>query len=418
MSSGVSAPPRALSLPARRSGGSLPTRPCAGSGASRGALVTGASYRALGVVRSLGRAGVPVCVAKSDEHALALTSRYVKRRLRWESGADATRRDALLELCRRERLEGWTLIPTDDEDAALIAREHDALSKRFVLTTSPWEILRYAYDKRLTHQLAADAGIPVPETHPSDIDLGGLPLSFPLIVKPAFRARLSRLPRDKAWRADDRAGLLELQHRLGSLVDPETLMIQELIPGEEQLSYAALCREGRVLARLTARRTRQFPIDFGRASTYVESTSDQSMCDDAERLLARMRLTGIVEVEFKRDPRTGENKLLDVNPRVWGWQSMCARAGVDFPLLLWQMVNGQEVPATSSQAGVRWVRMLTDVPAVIAELRQGRLSARRYLRSLRGPLEFAVFAADDPLPAGLNALLMLGIAAGRRRAEV
>jgi MYXO-CTERM domain-containing protein len=29
-----------------------------------------------------------------------------------------------------------------------------------------------------------------------------------------------------------------------------------------------------------------------------------------------------------------------------------------------------------------------------------------------------VFAADDPLPAGLNALLMLGIAAGRRRAEV
>ena len=125
-------------------------------------------------------------------------------------------------------------------------------------------------------------------------------------------------------------------------------------------------------------------------------------------------MTGIVEVEFKRDPRTGENKLLDVNPRVWGWQSMCARAGVDFPLLLWQMVNGQDVPVTSSRPGVRWVRMLTDVPAVIAELRQGQLSARRYLRSLRGPLEFAVFAADDPLPACLNAPMMLAIAARRR----
>jgi predicted ATP-grasp superfamily ATP-dependent carboligase len=381
----------------------------------RGALITGASYRALGVVRSLGRAGVPVCVARTDEHALALASRFVKRRLRWESGPDGIRRDALIELCRRERLEGWTLIPTDDEDAALIAREHDALGRHFVLTTPPWDILRYAYDKRLAYQLAQDAGVPVPETHLLDTELLDRGLSFPVVVKPAFRTRLSQLPPDKAWRADDAAALAELHGRLGSLVDPKTLMVQELIPGEEQLSYAALCREGQVLARLTARRTRQFPLDFGRASTCVESTRDSSVCRDAERLLAGMRLTGIVEVEFKRDPRTGENKLLDVNPRVWGWQSMCARAGVDFPLLLWRMVNGQAVPPTSSRPGVHWVRMLTDVPAVIGGMRRGRLSAARYLRSLRGPLEFAVFAADDPLPAGLNAPLMLAIAAGRWR---
>ena len=366
------------------------------------------------MVRSLGRAGVPVCVAKSDERALALTSRYVQRRLRWGSGTDGARRDALIELCRRERLDGWTLIPTDDEDAALIAPRARRTRQVLVLTTPPWEILQRAYDKRLAYELAADAGVPVPKTCLLGADPSGLDVSFPVIVKPAFRARHSRLPRDKAWQADDRAGLLELHRRLGSLVDPQTLMVQELIPGEEQLSYAALCSEGRVLACLTARRTRQFPIDFGRASTHVESILDSSVCSDAERLLSRLRMTGIVEVEFKRDPRTGENKLLDVNPRVWGWQSMCARAGVDFPLLLWRMANGQDVPVTSSRPGVHWVRMLTDVPAVIAELRQGQLSARRYVRSLRGPLEFAVFAADDPLPACLNAPMMLAIAARRR----
>jgi len=404
-------PPRHPS--ARRAGSpARAARPVPGTG--RGALVTGASYRALGVVRSLGRAGVPVCVARTDEHTLALASRFVKRRLRWGPGPDEVRRDALIELCRRERLEGWTLIPTDDEDAALIAREHDALSRHFVLTTPPWEILRHAYDKRLAHRLAREVGVPVPATHP----LGGQPgsgLSFPVIVKPAFRARLSRLPPDKAWRADDAAELAALSRRLSPLVDPGTLMVQELIPGEEQLSYAALCREGQVLAWLTARRTRQFPLDFGRASTCVQSTRDSSVRRDAERLLAGLRLTGIVEVEFKRDPRTGENRLLDVNPRVWGWQSMCARAGVDFPLLLWRMVNGEAVPPTDPQPGVRWVRMLTDVPAAIVGMRRGRLSVGRYLRSLRGPLEFAVFAADDPLPAGLNAPLMLAIAAARRR---
>ena len=44
--------------------------------------------------------------------------------------------------------------------------------------------------------------------------------------------------------------------------------------------------------------------------------------------IAAMRFTGLVESEFKRDERTGENRLLDVNPRPWGWQSLCGRAGV------------------------------------------------------------------------------------------
>jgi predicted ATP-grasp superfamily ATP-dependent carboligase len=379
-----------------------------------GALVTGASYRALGVVRSLGRAGIPVHVARSDEHALALASRYAWRRLSWdEGGSDAERRDALLELCRRHRLEGFTLIPTSDADAALIAREHDALARRFRLTTPPWEILRLAHDKRLALGVAREAGLPVPLSLPLDEALAG-DLPFPVIVKPASHDPGSRLPPDKAWRADDPAQLRLLADWLGALTDRASLIVQELIPGHVQLSFAALCRDGQTLAGMCARRTRQFPSDFGRASTYVESVLDESVARDAQLLLERMRFSGIVEVEFKRDPRTHENKLLDVNPRVWGWQSLCARAGVDFPLLLFAMANGEDVAPPNVRAGVRWVRMATDVPAALEGLRHGRLAARQYLSSLRGPIEFAVFAADDPLPAVVNAPMLMAIAARRR----
>ena len=138
----------------------------------------------------------PVCVAKSDEHALALTSRYVQRRLRWGRARTATRRDALIELCRRERLDGWTLIPTDDEDAALIAREHDALGRCFVLTTPPWEILQRAYDKRLAYELAADAGVPVPKTCLLGADPAGAGRELP----GDRQARLSRSAQSPAAR--------------------------------------------------------------------------------------------------------------------------------------------------------------------------------------------------------------------------
>ena len=62
------------------------------------------------------------------------------------------------------------------------------------------------------------------------------------------------------------------------------------------------------------------------------------------------------------------------------------------------MLAGIPVPEQTGRRGVRWVRMITDVPAAIHEMLRGRLSPRAYLRSLRSPLEFSVMAADDPLP--------------------
>jgi predicted ATP-grasp superfamily ATP-dependent carboligase len=195
------------------------------------------------------------------------------------------------------------------------------------------------------------------------------------------------------------------------LVAPEVIIIQELVPGggETQFSYAALCIDGRPLASITARRTRQYPMDFGRASTYVETIEQPEVEEPARRLLAAMRYTGLIEVEFKRDPRDGCYKLLDVNPRVWGWHTLGRRAGVDFPYLLWQLIHGEPAPEACARVGVRWVRMATDVPAVASEMRQGRLSPRAYLGSLRGPLEFAIFSKDDPLPALFDVPLLTAL---------
>ena len=108
---------------------------------------------------------------------------------------------------------------------------------------------------------------------------------------------------------------------------------------------------------------------------------------------------GLVEVEFKRYRRDGRLKLLDVNPRIWGWHTLGRRAGVDFPYLLWRMLNGAPVSPARGRPGVRWVRALTDVPTVLGALRAGELSFPAYLSSLRGPIEYAVLARDDPLPA-------------------
>src|SRR5256885_14322513 len=158
-------------------------------------------------------------------------------------------------------------------------------------------------------------------------------------------------------------------------------------------------------------------MDFGRASTFVESIDDPQVEASAMRVLASLRFTGIGEVEYKRDPRDGELKLLDINPRAGGWHRLGRAAGVDFPYLLWLMLSGEEPPRIRGRVGVRWVRALTDLPTAFGEIRAGRLSVGAYVRSLRGPIEFAILAADDPVPALIELPAALYLA-WRRRASM
>jgi len=382
-----------------------------------GALVLDADYRGLAVVRSLGRRKIPVWVLQHGNQLLAAFSRYRRRTLAWPGNAPEEMADFLLHLAEREDLRDWVLFPTDDGTAAFIAQHHEKLDRHFRLTTPPWDSLKWFYDKRLTYQLADKAGVSRPWTmYPAGpVELAGGDYSFPLILKPAFHGPFNRFTAAKAWRINTKEELLVRYNEAATLVEPGRIMVQELIPGggESQFSYTALCQSGRPLASLTARRNRQFPMDFGRASTFVETIDDPESADAAARLLRALQYTGIVEVEFKRDPRDGKLKLLDINPRVWGWHSLCGFAGVDYPYLLWLLTIGEQVPQTKAIAGLRWVRMSTDAPTAIREILRGRLSLWDYLRSIRPPLAPVIYSADDPLP-GLLEVPLLAYLAGKR----
>ena len=389
-------------------------RPPLQTGALGGALLLGCDYRALGIARSLGRNGVAVDALRSPGEPLAAASRYVRRSIPWPRDPD----DHVAFLCELgASRSGWVLIPTADETAALAARHHEELSEFFTVAVPPWEVLKWAYDKRLTYLLADRVGVAQPRTVlPRDADaLRRIDVRFPAVLKPAVKESFHRLTAAKAWRVDDRDELLTRYDEAVTLVDPAVLMVQELVPGggDDQFSFAALCREGVPLAWLTARRTRQYPADFGRASTFVETVACPQIAAPSRRLLSELGFTGLVELEFKRDARDGTFKLLDINPRVWGWQSLCGRAGVDFPVLQWRMLSGMHVPATRAREGVRWLRLATDTPTALREVLHRRLPLRRYLASLGPGRERAIMAWDDPVP-GLAELPVLGYVLVRR----
>jgi D-aspartate ligase len=383
-----------------------------------GAVVLASDYRGLGVAQSLGPHGVPIMVLDEPNGSVPLArySRYVKRVAPLPPGDEATQVQSLLEIGERHGLRGWTLIPTRDDASSLCSRNAEQLTPFFRLSVPPWDVLRWTCDKRIAHELADDLGIAYPRTW--QIDGGGIDQieDYPVIIKPSVKREINALTVAKAWRVDDAAELRRKYEEALAFMDGTEILVQELIPGggECQLSFAALTDEGRPLATLVARRTRQFPMDFGRASTFVETIDDPEVEEAGARLLAKIGYTGVIEIEFKRDPRGPTLKLLDLNPRVWGWHTLGKRAGIDFSWLLWRLVHGDVPRPTRARPGVRWMWLAADIPIVGRELFGRRLSIREYARQFRAPIAFGTLTLHDPLP-GLAEVPLHVVGSVRRR---
>src|SRR5260370_38558066 len=167
-----------------------------------GALVMDADYRGLAVVRSLGRHGIPVWVLQHGDQLLATLSRYNRRTLSWPSQDEEEKVNFLVNLADRESIRDWVLFPTGDEGAALVARHHKTLGEHFQLTTPPWDVLQWCYDKRLAYRLADKVGGDHPSTlYPATSEQGAASdCPYPVILKPAYCSSFNRFTASKAWR--------------------------------------------------------------------------------------------------------------------------------------------------------------------------------------------------------------------------
>jgi D-aspartate ligase len=367
-----------------------------------GVVVVGSDFRALGVVRSLGRRRIP-CIVIDNLPRSAWFSRYTKKRIRWHGPLESEEfLRFLLSLAREQHLEQWVLMPMPDDAVELIARHSEELSTCYRLVTQDWTIVQWANDKSQTYRLAEELGVPYPMTwYPRHEDeLASLDIQFPVIIKPAISLRLQHALRLKALPASNLEELRAHYRLATSVMEPEHILIQEIIPGDgrSQYSVAAYCKEGRVLASMTARRTRQYPIDYGLGSSFVEAIEVPVISELARRLLERMQVSGMLEVEFKHDRRDGKYKLLDINLRPWGWHTLSLACGLDFPWIQYADLLGELPPIPAPRYGAHWVRLITDLPAGLQERRAGITTTGAYLRSLLGKTVFSVFDWRDPLP--------------------
>jgi predicted ATP-grasp superfamily ATP-dependent carboligase len=367
-----------------------------------GAVVLGGDFHGLGIIRSLGRRGIPICVI-DDEYSIGRFSRYTTYAVTAPTFRQPKETvDFLLDTARRLNLKGWVLFPTRDEIVAAVARYRPQLADSYRVPTPEWESVKWAWNKWNTYRLAERLGIPIPRTWcPRSLDeLDQIDAEFPLGVKPAVKEDFFYATKAKAWRADNRQQLRTLFERATRYVAGNEVLIQEIIPGDgnHQFSSCVFFKDGVAIASMEAKRRRQHPPEFGRAATFVETIECPELLSPTLRFLGAMSYYGLAEIEYKLDARDGRYKLLDVNARTWGFHCLGPFAGVDFSYLLYADQIGEPVQGCRGRPGVSWIRMVTDIPTGLSDMIAGRMDIKTYLRSLRGFSTESVFSSEDVMP--------------------
>jgi len=368
----------------------------------------------LGIIRSLGRRGIPVYLLHDKHLCISRFSRYTKQFIKTPKPSDESKFiNFMIELAKKRGVEGWILMPTNDAAVYTLSRYKEILERYYRVPTPCWDVVKYAYNKKLTYQLAEKIGIPIPETfYPENVEELHeiLPdIRFPVIIKPAIVDRFYKKTKTKVFKANTKEELVQAYIKASHIIDSSEILVQEVIPGspDNLYSFCSFFKNGEVIGMCIGRRRRQRPMDFGNASTFVESVYVPELVDLGKRLLRAIGYYGLSEIEFKKDFRDCEFKLLEINARTWLWHSLAIRCGVDFPYLLYEDLKGENFKLrTFFKENVKFIHIYTDLGVAIMEILKGNMTLREYLSSLKGEKEFAVFSFNDPLPFIAETLML------------
>lgn len=371
-----------------------------------GVVILGGAHGTLALARSLGAKNVPVWLVSTDTPLPGL-SRRIRHKFDWPGPGDPNAISFLLGLAQKHGLAGALLIPGGDGEVRLVSQSIEALSPAYKIMLPEWEQLKWVCEKPLLYRRASELSVDIPPTYrfASTEEAAHAAIRFPVVLKPNMGGGGSELARAKVIRADDRASFDPVFQRAADEIGIDNVVVQELIPGggEGQFSYSALWHDGKPVAEFTARRGRQYPVDFGYTSTYVEVVNRPDAVDAARRLLTSIHHEGLVEIEFKRDARDGALRLLDVNPRPWSWFGLASAAGIDLGAMIWEIANGRDPGRQKTpRPGTAWMYLVRDMVSAVILISRGKLGVGDYLRSFGAVRAWATFSASDPLPGLLD----------------
>lgn len=362
-------------------------------------LVLGGHIQALGVVRQAKKEGIRTVLILTDGWSVARYSRYVDE-------VRIVHKDKLIEILEEYKDTDSLLFPTSDEFVEILSRNRDFFQTHFVLGIPTCECVDLFNDKKRAYTFCAENNIPHPYCYyPSNLDdviRISSNINYPVVVKPSTMYTFHSKFGKKAYLCHSKDELFDRCKFISDSDYPISgLLIQEFLSGGAKTlySFGVFSVNGVPKAWIQANRIRQNPMTFGNSTTFAISCHHHEVEELARSIIKQVNYSGIAEIEFMFDIKTGKYKFLEINTRAWKWHTLSEAFGFGFISEMIRFYNGKESKFSEKHPTKAWVERLTDYSVICKELIAGRLSFNDVLSSYRISKVNAVWTIVDPLPA-------------------
>lgn len=357
----------------------------------------------LNIARAFGRRGVSTYVFGDQSQPLDhIASRYV-RYVRVPKISHNSDKLAMQILHYAENFDEKPVMFPVNDSAVFYSSQYRYLFDSVVhLPFSPWGVISILLDKGKFHSLLDHMGIPEPFTIiPNNINeavIAARKIGYPCIIKPAFSPEFSRLFLSKCLYIREEIELRCYWKRARQL--NTSLMLQEIIPGghiEGWMGYYD--SNSKLKAYCPYIKKRQFPVDFG-VGTFFSIKHNEQLKDIADQLLRGIGYHGLVDVEFKFDPRDSVWKMIEINARSCMLNSLADLYGVQLEYVAYNDSMGLDVDCVeTTKMSVGWTETHKDFSSAFSSK---NMTFSKWMSSRRGKKAYAYFCWDDPVPALLR----------------
>lgn len=366
-------------------------------------LMGGAAGNALSVARSLGRHGTQVYVLPDTPDVHSRYAAYVGLPAAESPQASWAR---YLLSAESDPFRGAVLLACSDAGIELLIDHREELAEKFVLDASDSAAQRCLLSKRATYDAARAAGVPTPlfwsAESMEEIQAHRDEYVYPLIIKPLYSHRFQAVFHEKFFRATDYGDLLEAC-RLVREHGIEAVLLEEIPGPDDRLCsyYTYIDESGEPLCDFTKRVIRRYPENRGLACYHVTDWNPEAR-DLGLRLFSHVGLSGVGNVEFKRDERDGKLKVIECNARFTAGNALLAASGYDIALFVYNRLVGVSQPPLKGRGyeqGLHYWFPVQDAYAFLALRAQGRMTWAEWLASLAHRQVTPYFRWDDPMPS-------------------
>lgn len=371
------------------------------------AVVLGTNdFLGLSIIRCLGREGIPVVAVDYDESdAFPLKSKYVSETLIGPYYKDRPEelKDFLIDYGKKQELKP-VLIPNSDVYAAFTDTYLDELKEFYLINMTEQGLWTDLIDKDTFYQLADKHNVRYPKTFSADRDdiLESVEseIGYPCLLKPVNSKPFVAKFGIKLFKVHN---LAELKERLKVTNEANIdMVIQQLIEGFDNQMYmfdAYLDQDSKVTHWMTAQKQRQYPINYG-ASVYAVQKYVPELYDIGARFLEEVGYKGFGELEFKKDSKTGEFYVIEMNARMTSFNAMIDRVGLNMPLITYLELTGQPIgsKAIEEDTGEAFKNLFQDKVASRHYMKAKQLTLGEVMKKHHKNVTGSVWANDDLRP--------------------